>query len=112
MFGSVDIAEQGALLRDITTRGDGAIGMQFSKPFGKIAVDGDIRTKGGEGDSLVRGKVVHMKAFAPSLKPGTSGDVFKVSGKVVAENAGINDLDFEAPASVIGSFEINGKRLA
>lgn len=111
-FNLYDGSLKEARFRDITTHGDGAIGVQLSKPFGKIAVDGDIRTRGGEGDSLVRGKVVHLKAYALSLKPGTKGDAFKVSGKVVAEHASINDLDFEAPASVIGSIEIAGKRLA
>lgn len=111
-FNLYDGSLKEARFRDITTRGDGAIGVQLSKPFGKITVDGDIRTKGGEGDSLVRGRVVHLKAHALSLKPGASGDELKVSGRAVAEDANINDLDFEAPASVIGRLEIEGKQLA
>jgi len=101
-----------AEFESITTYGDGAIGVQLSKPFGKITVTGDIRTNGGEGDSLVRGKVVHLKAHALSLKPGTRGDELKVMGQAVAENEAVSDLDLEAPASVIGRCEVGGKLLA
>ncbi|MCI1002321.1 hypothetical protein HWD97_19780, partial [Ochrobactrum sp. C6C9] len=100
-----------AEFQSITTFGDGAIGVQLSKPFGTITVDGDIRTKGGEGESLVRGKVVHLKAHAFSLKPGASGKEFKVLGQAIAENETVADFDFEAPVDVIQRCEIAGKKL-
>lgn len=103
--GSLKVAE----FESITTYGDGAIGVQLSKPFGSVTVKGDIRTKGGEGDSLVRGKLVHLKAHALSLKPGAKGDAFKVKGQVIAENADVPDYDFAAPPSVIGLIEVGGK---
>ena len=111
-FNLYDGTLQAASFQDITTLGDGAIGIQLSRPFGAITVNGDIRTKGGEGESLVRGRVVHLKAHALSLKPGTRGDVLRILGQAIAENAAIPDLDFEAPASVIKDLEINGKRLS
>lgn len=76
----------------ITTYGDGAIAVQLSKPFGTITVEQDLRTNGSEGDSLVRGKLVHLKAHALSLKPG----------QVIAENKDIPDYDFEVSPSAIG----------
>lgn len=69
-FNLYDGSLKEAAFRDITTHGDGAIGVQLSKPFGTITIDGNIRTEGGAGDSLVRGKVVHLEAHGLSLKRG------------------------------------------
>ncbi len=60
----------------------------------------------------MRGKVVHLKAHALSLKPGAKGDMLTIGGAAVAEDNGIEDLDFEAPASVIGDLAIGGTRIA
>lgn len=54
-FNLYDGSLRQAEFQGIMTHGDGAIGVQLSKPFGTIVVEQDIRTKGGEGDSLVRG---------------------------------------------------------
>jgi hypothetical protein len=103
--GSLDRAE----FESITTYGDGAIGVQLSKPFGCIAIRHDVRTKGGEGDSLVRGKVVRLQAHAVSLKPGTKGDEIRIGGRAVAENDAISDWEFAAPASVVDRIEADGR---
>jgi hypothetical protein len=96
----------------ITTYGDGAIGVQLSRPFGTIIVRGDVRTLGGEGDSLVRGKVVHLKAHAISLKPGAIGEEIRVGGAVVAENPTIPSWDFATAASVVvKQIEVAGEPL-
>lgn len=111
-FNLYDDSLKVAEFQAITTYGDGAIGVQLSKPFGTIAVERDIRTKGGEGESLVRGKLVHLKAHALSLKPGTKGDEFKVKGHVIAENSDVPDYDFVAPPSVIDHLEVGGKAIS
>ncbi len=103
--GSLDHAD----LESITTYGDGAIGIQLSKPFGRIRIGHDVRTKGGEGDSLVKGKVTHLKAHAISLKQGTRGDEISVGGEVVAENQSIPSWDFDAPASSVDRIEVGGR---
>ncbi|MCY1703534.1 hypothetical protein [Deinococcus sp. SL84] len=108
-FNLYDGSLQRAEFESITTYGDGAIGVQLSKPFGSIRVSGDIRTKGGEGESLVRGKVTKLKANALSLKEGTRGDEFVVGGTVEAESQDVESYDFEAPASVIGRLEVGGE---
>lgn len=95
----------------ITTYGDGAIGIQLARPFGKVLVHGDVRTKGGEGESLVRGKVMQLKAHALSLKPGAKGEALVVSGVAVAEDTGISDLDFQTPASMIAHLEVAGRQI-
>jgi hypothetical protein len=105
--GSLNRAE----FQSITTYGDGAIGVQLSKPFGSIEIAQDVRTKGGEGDSLVRGKVVHLKAHAVSLKPGARGKEIRIAGQVVAENDSVSAWEFAAPQEVIGLIEVGGQRL-
>ena len=102
--GSLDHAE----FESITTNGNGSIGVQLSRPFGRLVVHGDIRTRGGEGPSLVRGKVVSLKAHALSLKPGARGAAIFVRRQVVAENSDIADLDFQAPASAVDLIMVNG----
>ncbi|HET8876732.1 MAG TPA: hypothetical protein VFO53_10425 [Casimicrobiaceae bacterium] len=110
-FNLYDGSLEKADFQRITTYGDGAIGVQLSKPFGTICVQHDIRTKGGEGDSLVRGKLVHLKAHALSLKEGAKGDEIKVSGQVVAENPAISPYDFGVPSSVIGRISVGGQEI-
>lgn len=107
-FNLYDGALNRGRFKSITTFGDGAIGIQLSRPFGEITVDGDVRTNGGEGESLVRGKVVHLKAHALSLKPGAKGKSLTIGGHAVAERESIADLDFEAPANVITDLSIGG----
>lgn len=102
--GSLDHAE----LDSITTYGDGSMGVQLSKPFGRLIVHGDIRTKGGEGPSLVRGEIVTLKAHALSLKPGVAGKAIFVLGKVEAENRDIEPFEFVAPSSSIDLIMANG----
>ncbi|MHA6692786.1 hypothetical protein [Devosia sp. A449] len=108
-FNLYDGSLQHAVFESITTYGDGAIGVQLSKPFGTIVVEQDIRTKGGEGDSLVRGKLVHLKAHALSLKPGAKGDALVVQGQAIAENSAMPDYDFSTPLREISRIEIGGK---
>lgn len=108
-FNLYDGSLQKAEFESITTFGDGGIGMQLSKPFGSITVMGDIRTKGGEGESLVRGKVTTLKAYALSLKEGAKGEALTVQGQAVAESADIPNLDFEAPPSVVARLTVAGQ---
>ncbi|MGQ3211693.1 hypothetical protein [Shinella sp.] len=108
-FNLYDGSLKQAEFQSITTNGDGAIGMQLFKPFGTIIVEQDIRTKGGEGDSLVRGKLVHLKAHALSLKPGAKGNELNVKGQAIAENSAVPGCDFSTPPSVISKIEIGGK---
>jgi len=101
--GTCDHAE----FESITTHGDGSMGVQLSKPFGRLVVHGDIRTKGGEGPSLVRGKVVSLKAHALSLKPGVQGHAIIVLGQVVTEHADIAPFEFVAPATSVSLIMAN-----
>lgn len=90
-----------AEFKSITTHGNGSIGIQTSKPFGSILVLGDVITKGGRGNSLVRGAILQLDAHALSLKPGTSGKELIVVGQAQAQREEIASLDFTAPASTV-----------
>jgi len=102
--GTCDHAE----FESITTYGDGSMGVQLSKPFGRLVLHGDIRTRGGEGPSLVRGKVISLKAHALSLKPGVRGNAIIVLGQVVTEHADIAPFEFVAPATSVDLIMANG----
>lgn len=99
-----------AEFKSITTHGNGSIGIQTSKPFGNILVLGDVITKGGRGNSLVRGVVVQLDAHALSLKPGTSGKEIIVLGQVEAQREEVTALDFAAPASTVKFIMIGGQQ--
>lgn len=60
----------------------------------------------------MRGRLIHLKAHALSLKQGAKGDEIKVNGQVVAGNKGIPDYDFEVSPSVIGRISVGGKRIS
>jgi hypothetical protein len=110
-FNLYDGSLKEAHFQRITTYGDGAIAVQLSKPFGTITVQQELRTKGGEGDSLVRGKLVRLQAHALSLKQGAKGDEIRVNGHVIAENKDIPDYDFEVSPSAIGRISVGGKQI-
>ncbi len=66
----------------IATHGDGSIGIQVSKALPLLEVAGDISTDGGEGQSLVKGVRVVLKAVALSIKPGGRVGSIKVGGRI------------------------------
>lgn len=86
-FNVYDGSVESATFDSITTHGDGAIGIQVSKPTGPIVVRGDVRTTGGEGMSLVKGVQMKLKATAVSIKPGAEVASLKVGGTVATGGA-------------------------
>ncbi len=80
-FNLYDGSLRHASFDSIATSGDGAVGVQVSKPLPVLEVRGDIRTSGGEGMSLVKGVQVRLKAIGFSVKPGANiGAVRVVDG--------------------------------
>jgi hypothetical protein len=71
-FNVYDGIIQSAEFHRIVTHGDGAVGIQISKPVGSITVRSGIETFGGVGDSLVKGVVTRLPAIALSIKPAGS----------------------------------------
>ena len=64
--GSLDEASFHAII----THADGGVGIQITRDLPRLTVEGDVTTQGGESDSLVKGKVVKLKAAALSVQKG------------------------------------------
>ena len=77
----------------ITTHADGAVGIQISKPIGRLVVRRGIETFGGTGDSLVKGVVVTLSAIGLSVKPGGSARSIDIEGGVTANGQGIAPIE-------------------
>lgn len=84
-FNVYDGYVESAKFHSITTHGDGAIGIQVSKPMGTIEVVGDVRTTGSEGLSLVKGVQTTLKATGVSIKPGGELAGLTIGGAIVTE---------------------------
>jgi hypothetical protein len=102
-----------ASFQSIRTHADGAIAIQVSRELPMLSVAGDVSTGGGEGDSLVKGKVLKLKASALSVKAGGTIGQLKVGGSLrttgdsvvtVEVEGGIGDL------SVAGGIHAEGRR--
>lgn len=87
--GTVDLAE----FDRVVTHADGAVGIQISKPVGKIVVRRGIETFGGTGDSLVKGVVVKLSAIALSIKPGGSAREIEIGGGIKTNGPGVAPIE-------------------
>jgi hypothetical protein len=97
--GTVNAAE----FERIVTHGDGAVGVQISRPVGRIKVRRGIETHGGTGDSLVKGVVVKLSAVALSVKPGGSARRIDIAGGLITHGEGVSPLEL---GGVIDSLQI------
>ena len=68
--------------QSIETFGNGSVGVQISKPIGTMTVTGDIITHGSVGNSLVKGVIVQLPAYALSIKDGGVVDKIDVKGDI------------------------------
>lgn len=105
-FNQYDGTVKSLRLDSIETFGDGSIGIQISKPVGRICVDRDVRTHGGTGPSLVKGVIATLAAEAFSVKP--SGDVehLVVGGDIVTQGDKVDAFTVEGGA--VRDAEIRG----
>ena len=94
-----------ASFQSIRTHADGAIGIQVSRELPKLSVAGDVTTVGGEGDSLVKGKVLKLKASALSVKAGGKVGQLSVGGSL--RTTGDNVVTMEVEGG-IGDIEVAG----
>jgi hypothetical protein len=84
-----------ASFRAIATHGDGAIGIQVSRPLPVLEIAGDLATDGGEAQSLVKGEQVVLQAVALSVKPGGRIGRLSVGGQVCARAPGVPSIEIE-----------------
>ncbi len=89
----------------ITTHADGAVGVQISKPVGRLVVRRGIETFGGTGESLVKGVVMTLSAIGLSVKPGGSARSIEIDGGVTTNGKGIAPVELHGTVDVL---RING----
>lgn len=84
-----------ACFHSITTHADGGVGIQVSRDLPHLKVDGDVTTHGGESDSLVKGKVVKLKAYAVSVQQGSHIGELSIGGAARTEGPGVVTLQVQ-----------------
>lgn len=99
--GTVNLAE----FDRVTTHGDGAVGIQISRPVGRIVVRRGIETFGGTGQSLVKGVVMTLSAVALSIKPGGSAREIEINGGLKTNGSAVPPIEQHG---AIESFRIAG----
>jgi hypothetical protein len=111
-FNQYDGTVKSLRLDSIETFGDGSIGIQISKPVGRIAVDRDVWTHGGTGPSLVKGVIATLAAQAFSVKPSGEVEELAVGGDIVSEGDAVDAFTVEGGsvqrAKIGGSIRAEG----
>ena len=82
-----------AVFERIVTHADGAVGVQVSRPVERIQVRRGIETRGGVGESLVKGVLTRLPAIALSIKPGGSVEEIEVAGGLLTHGPQIPPLE-------------------
>ncbi len=94
-----------AAFERVITRADGAVGIQISRPVGRIVVRNGLETYGRVGNSLVKGVVLQLPATALSVKPGGSAREISISGGLASHGIGIETLELHGP---VDRFSVSG----
>lgn len=106
-FNVYDGSVRDAEFEQVVTRADGAVGLQISRPVGRIAVRRGIETFGAIGESLVKGVLTMLPATPLSVKPGGSAREISVEGGIVSHGDGIVPFELHGRVeklSVTGGF--------
>ena len=104
-FNVYDGTVRDATFERIVTWADGSVGLQISRPVGRIAVRRGITTHGGTGNSLVKGVVVRLPATPLSIKPGGTVQQLVVGGGLLSHGQGIDPLQMHG---AVASLELSG----
>ncbi len=105
-FNQYDGTIEKAEFNSIKTVGDGSIGMQFSKPVGKITIK-DVITEGSTGDTLVKGVIKTLQADAISVLEGGSIEELNILGNL--ETKGEEVVGYHVNGGKVESMHINGE---
>ncbi|MDY2986381.1 MAG: hypothetical protein SOR77_01970 [Peptoniphilus sp.] len=106
-FNQYDGTIKEAYFDSIKTVGDGSIGMQFSKPVGKIVIKKDVTTKGSSGETLVKGVIMNLFADGISVKEGGEIEELIVKGNI--ETNGSDVVSYHLDGGFVKSFSIDGE---
>lgn len=104
-FNVYDGTMQRASFRSITTHGDGSVGIQVSRDLPELVVTGDVATRGGTGQSLVKGVLVDLAAVALSIKPGGRIGNAHIGGDIATAGDRVTTLEVEGE---IGALTVDG----
>lgn len=106
-FNQYDGTIKEAIFKSINTEGDGSIGMQFSKPVGKITVEENVSTKGSVGETLVKGVIMNLYADAISVKEGGVIEKLEVKKDIITKGDDVNGYHIDK--GEVKSFKLGGK---
>ncbi|WP_336249270.1 hypothetical protein [Stomatohabitans albus] len=109
-FNQYDGTIKDAYFEQITTVGNGSIGMQFSKPVGNITIGSGIKTLGAKGQTLVKGEIVELNADAISVLHGGLIETLTIDGDVVT--SGDHVVSYHVNGGVVQALKLGGKLVA
>lgn len=95
----------------IATFGDGSVGVQISKKVGEIIIDGSIKTRGGIGNSLVKGVNVDLPAYALSVKDGGEVEKIRIDGNIQTSGTDVTSYIVDK-AGIVHEMSVGGKIIA
>ncbi len=78
---------------------------RFSQHVDRIRVDGDVKTSGGIGKSLVKGHVLPLPAYAVSIQHGGEVGELSVGGSLITEGDAVITLQVQG---LIGRIDVEG----
>lgn len=108
-FNQYDGTIEDAFFEEIITEGDGSIGMQFSRPVGKIKIGKNISTKGSTGKTLVKGEIKELAADGISVLKDAVIDELVIGGDIVTH--GDEVVSYHIDNGEVKSLKINGEIL-
>ncbi|KAA0024083.1 hypothetical protein [Antrihabitans cavernicola] len=111
-FNVYDGSLEHASFHSLVTHGDGSVGVQVSKELPKLEIAGDLTTDGGEGQSLVKGVQMTLKAIALSVKPGGHIGTVSVGGQIKTKGDDVVTVEIEGnidTLTVAGGISAEGK---
>ena len=86
-----------------------SIGLQFSKPVGKITIQ-EVATEGSAGETLVKGVIKVLKADAVSVLEGGSIEELNILGDLVT--SGEEVVGYHINGGTVKKLHLKGKILA
>ena len=106
-FSQYDGTIQGATFKSIKTVGDGSIGMQFSKPVGRITIQESVITEGSSGETLVKGIIKVLKADAISVLDGGILEELNILGDLVTKGEDV--VAYHVNGGLVKAMYLKGK---
>ena len=94
-----------AEFHSIVTHGDAGVGVQVSKPLGRLVVHHGIKTSGASGGSLVKGVIKQLPAYAVSILAGAEVGEIDVNGGIATSGDGVVSLRVEGE---LRALRVNG----